>query len=75
MRGGATAGLEGGWQPKRLVVIEFDDADRAKAWHGSEIYAPAKALREASTNTPDDRGRGGLSGLRGAGREARREEH
>ena len=51
VRGGATAGLEGGWQPKRLVVIEFDDADRAKAWHGSEIYAPAKALREASTNT------------------------
>ena len=51
VRGGATASLEGGWQPKRLVVIEFDDADRAKAWHGSEIYAPAKALREASTNT------------------------
>ena len=51
VRGGAAAGLEGGWQPKRLVVIEFDDADRAKAWHGSEIYAPAKALREASTNT------------------------
>ncbi len=51
VRGGAVAGLEGGWQPQRMVVIEFDDAERAKAWHGSEVYAPARALREASTNT------------------------
>ena len=51
VRGGSIDGLEGGWQPKRMVVIEFPDADRARAWHGSELYAPAKALREASTNT------------------------
>ena len=51
VRGGAIDSLEGDWQPKRLVVIEFDDAERAKAWHGSELYAPAKALREASSNT------------------------
>ena len=51
VRGGAIGGLEGGWQPKRMVVIEFDDAERAKAWHDSELYAPARALREASTNT------------------------
>ena len=51
VRGGAVDGLEGEWQPKRMVVIEFDDAERAKAWHGSELYAPAKALREASANT------------------------
>ena len=51
VRGGTTDSLEGGWQPKRLVVIEFDDVERAKAWHGSELYAPARALREASTHS------------------------
>lgn len=51
VRGGAIDSLEGDWRPKRLVVIEFDDAARAKAWHGSELYAPARALREASSNT------------------------
>ena len=51
VRGGAAGCLEGGWQPKRMVVIEFDDVERARAWHGSDVYAPARALREASTNT------------------------
>ena len=51
VRGGALETLEGDWQPRRIVIIEFDDAERAKAWHGSELYAPARALREASTNS------------------------
>ena len=51
VRGGAASGLEGGWRPKRMVVIEFDDAERAKAWHDSELYAPARALRQASADT------------------------
>ena len=51
VRGGSVDGVEGDWRPKRMVVIEFPDADRAKAWHGSERYAPARALREASANT------------------------
>ena len=51
VRGGATDTLEGGWQPKRLVVLEFEDAERARAWHASELYAPARAMREASANS------------------------
>ena len=51
VRGGAAGTLEGGWRPKRMVVIEFDDAERAKAWHESALYAPARALREASADT------------------------
>ena len=51
VRGGAIDSREGGWQPKRIVVIEFDDMERAKAWHDSDLYAPARALREASANT------------------------
>ena len=51
VRGGAIDGLEGDWRPKRMVVIEFEDVERAKAWHDSELYAPARALREASADT------------------------
>ena len=51
VRGGEIDGREGGWQPKRIVVIEFDDVERARSWHDSDLYAPARALREASANT------------------------
>ena len=51
VRGGAVESREGDWRPKRMVVIEFDDVDRARAWHDSELYAPARALREASADT------------------------
>jgi uncharacterized protein (DUF1330 family) len=47
VRGGAAERLEGTWEPKRVVVLEFPDAARAKAWWASEEYRPAKALREA----------------------------
>ena len=50
-RGGAVESLEGGWQPKRIVVLEFDDVERARAWHGSDAYAPARALRDASARS------------------------
>ena len=30
MRGGKTEVLEGDWQPKRIVVLEFESAQRAK---------------------------------------------
>ena len=49
-RGGETAVLEGDWQPKRVVVIEFDDLDAAKRWYASTQYQEAKALREAAAN-------------------------
>ena len=50
-RGGAVESLEGGWQPKRIVVIEFDDVASATAWHGSAAYAPARAMRDASATS------------------------
>ncbi len=31
--------LEGNWKPNRIVLIEFDDADRAKQWWDSPQYA------------------------------------
>ena len=50
-RGGEVESLEGGWQPKRIVVIEFDDVASATAWHGSAAYAPARAMRDASARS------------------------
>ncbi len=50
-RGGATEALEGTWNPPRFVILEFPSAERARAWWNSPEYAPAKAMRQASTET------------------------
>ena len=44
-RGGKTETLEGDWSPSRLVILEFPNIERAKAWVNSPEYAPARALR------------------------------
>ena len=51
VRGGDWKSLEGTWNPQRLVIIEFDSVDQAKNWWSSKEYAPAKQLRENSTNS------------------------
>jgi uncharacterized protein (DUF1330 family) len=48
-RGGKVESLEGPWQPKRTVILEFPSVERAKAWWDSEDYAPAKALRRSAS--------------------------
>jgi uncharacterized protein (DUF1330 family) len=50
-RGGAVETLEGSWSPRRLVLLEFPSAERARAWWSSPEYAEAKALRQASAST------------------------
>ncbi len=51
VRGGKTETLEGTWSPKRFVMVEFPDVERAKAWWASDDYAVAKALRQATSHT------------------------
>lgn len=51
VRGGKLETLEGGWNPERIVVIEFPSIELAKAWWASEEYAPAKALRNRTANS------------------------
>lgn len=51
VRGGASETLEGTWQPRRVVVLEFPDRDRAKAWWASQEYAPVKAIRLRAAKT------------------------
>jgi uncharacterized protein (DUF1330 family) len=40
--------LEGDWAPKRLVIIEFESVDAARAWFGSDDYLGARAVREGA---------------------------
>ncbi|HEX8691076.1 MAG TPA: DUF1330 domain-containing protein [Longimicrobium sp.] len=47
VRGAPVEQLEGSWRPRRLVVLEFPTAERARAWWSSPEYAEAKALRQA----------------------------
>ncbi|HET6226020.1 MAG TPA: DUF1330 domain-containing protein [Bacteroidia bacterium] len=51
VRGGQAETLEGGWQPERIVVLEFPTVDRAKEWWGSETYSKAKAIRQRAAKT------------------------
>ena len=46
VRGGELAVLEGDWEPKRLVVLEFPSVEQARAWYESDVYREAKALRQ-----------------------------
>ena len=50
-RGGEVTALEGGWQPRRLVMLEFPSVDQAQAWLNSPEYAPARRLRQLSANS------------------------
>jgi uncharacterized protein (DUF1330 family) len=46
VRGGESEVLDGEWHPRRLVVLEFDSIERAKAWRDSAEYAEAKKVRD-----------------------------
>lgn len=51
VRGGFTETLEGDWSAGRMVIIEFPNVEKAKEWWSSDVYAPAKALRQAASIT------------------------
>jgi len=46
VRGGTSEVLDGDWTPRRLVILEFDSFEKAKAWRASPEYAEAKKVRE-----------------------------
>ncbi len=50
VRGGIPEKLEGDYDPKRIVVLQFDSIEKAREWYDSEMYAPLKEMRmKAST--------------------------
>ena len=51
VRGGPFEVVEGDWDLKRLVVLEFESMERAKQWYTSREYSPLKRLREKSAIT------------------------
>jgi uncharacterized protein (DUF1330 family) len=46
-RGGRTEKLEGDFEPRRVVLLEFPSFERARQWWSSHAYAHAKALRQS----------------------------
>jgi len=51
VRGGKAELIEGKQEPKRIVVLEFENAERAKAWWNSPEYSDAKKLRHATAES------------------------
>jgi uncharacterized protein (DUF1330 family) len=51
VRGGETEVLEGDWDPRRIVILQFETMDQARAWYESPEYAPAKRLRHQVART------------------------
>ena len=50
-RGGEVSVLEGDWRPNRLIVVEFESAEAARAWWSSPEYAALRDLRQAATHS------------------------
>ncbi len=51
VRGGEHWVAEGDWNPQRLVIVEFESMQKAKAFWHSEDYKPLKALRQSASKT------------------------
>lgn len=50
-RGGTAELLEGEGEPKRLVILEFPDLARLRAFHRSPEYWPLIALRQRAARS------------------------
>jgi uncharacterized protein (DUF1330 family) len=51
VRGGEIELLEGEWDTRRIIVIEFPDMAAARGWYESEDYAPLRTLRQSASDT------------------------
>ncbi|HEV8382580.1 MAG TPA: DUF1330 domain-containing protein [Gemmatimonadales bacterium] len=51
VRGGRVVVLEGQWQPKRFVVVEFPTVQKAKDWWDSADYLGPKRIRQSCAET------------------------
>jgi uncharacterized protein (DUF1330 family) len=49
VRGGQAEALEGDAPRGRLVVLQFDSFDKARAWYDSQEYVGPKAIRHATS--------------------------
>lgn len=49
VRGGKVDAKEGGWNPKRIVVLEFPSMAQAQKWYHSPDYEPLIKLRQRAS--------------------------
>jgi uncharacterized protein (DUF1330 family) len=49
VRGGKIESMEGGWSPKRMVVVEFPSMEQALKFYRSPEYRPLIALRQSAS--------------------------
>ena len=45
-RGGEIELLEGTWEPRTIIIVEFPSLDQARAWYRSPEYAFALEMRD-----------------------------
>ncbi len=50
-RGGRVETLEGDWDPRRVVILEFPSVQRAREWWSAPEAEHIKALRQSSAQT------------------------
>jgi uncharacterized protein (DUF1330 family) len=51
VRGGKAETLEGNWNPKRVVILEFPTVDQAKTWHACDAYQAILPIRQRTART------------------------
>lgn len=51
VRAGKTVKLEGTYEPKRTVILQFPSMEQAQAWWNSNEYQVPKAIRQAASKT------------------------
>jgi uncharacterized protein (DUF1330 family) len=51
VRGGKVETLEGDWNPKRIVVLEFESMQRAKDWLNCAEYHEPRKMRHRTAKT------------------------
>ena len=51
VRGGAPERVDGPEPPQRLVVVEFESREAARAWRGSPEYLAILPIREATSTS------------------------
>jgi uncharacterized protein (DUF1330 family) len=62
-RGGKVEVLEGNWTPQAIIIAEFPDPERARAWYHSPDYSSALEVRDqALSREPDPCRRAGAGG-------------
>jgi len=51
VRGGKAELIEGEEEANRIVVLEFENREKAKAWWNSPLYNEAKKIRQGAAKT------------------------